>query len=267
MNATFIFSTKSHLFFPFLLPPRLCFQRTATSGCSSAGVQSPCRSPMTRRRATASTTRWRCPTANWNCSGCILAKRKRCRCLCLFVCFNLISRIVKPFLLLLIIFNWFSAAAYKFLLNNNTKQLRLPWAWLPLQPLPAAHRGDRLLQRLGGGAVQHWGAAAAPLPGSQRWCQVVRMKRLSVCLSVTCGRLSALLFVRWRNIYADVKAIISKLKFEQCIGLFWVTEASFAAVTDVHCETPPSSGESLPMPLRGWMSFDLVTSWFCSALV
>ena len=59
----------------FVFPCLLSLQRTATWGCSSEVVPSPCTSPMSRGRATASTTRWRYPTASSNCSGCILQGR------------------------------------------------------------------------------------------------------------------------------------------------------------------------------------------------
>lgn len=51
---------------------------------------------------------------------------------------------------------------------NRRCQVRLPWTGLQVQPLPPAHRRDRVLQRLRGGALQHRGAAAEALPGTQR---------------------------------------------------------------------------------------------------
>lgn len=48
-------------------------QRTATWGCSSEAVLSPCTSRISRGRPTASTTRWRYLTTSSNCSGCILS--------------------------------------------------------------------------------------------------------------------------------------------------------------------------------------------------
>lgn len=124
----------------------------------------------------------------------------------------------------ILILHWSGAATPTFLLNKNTAQVRLPWAWLPLQPLPAAHRRDRLLQRLGGGAVQHRGAAAAPLPGPQRWCQMVRIKLLSVCLSSGLPIVYSCLLMRWLTIYLTVNAVFTKLKYEKyTCHLFWVT--------------------------------------------
>jgi len=64
-------------------------------------------------------------------------------------------------------------APFPFLNAPPPLQLRVPWAGLPLQPVPAAHRGDRVLQRQRGGALQHRGAAAEALPGPRRRRQVV----------------------------------------------------------------------------------------------
>ena len=62
-------------------------------------------------------------------------------------------------------------------------QLRLPWAWLPLQPVLPAHGRARLLHCRSRRSLQRRGADAAPLHGSQRRCQVVSSKSLPLWMN------------------------------------------------------------------------------------
>lgn len=68
-----IYSCLLLLFLPVLKCPSLSsLQRTATWGCSSEVVLSPCTSQTNGGKATASTTRWRSQTTSSSSSGCIL---------------------------------------------------------------------------------------------------------------------------------------------------------------------------------------------------
>lgn len=230
-------------------PSLSSLQRTATWGCSSEVVLSPCTSQTNGGKATASTTRWRFQTTSSSSSGCILLTEKllslvdqgwvnetldcmrkwkpvdgyiyglKKKLLCSLIwklqlsyfstsplLLSLFCKIqfwtlhntigfwfVKlqtaevcganfifyelscknPPLKLSIWILWVLARWFCLFLNCSVDQLRLPRPWLPLQPLPAAHRGDCVLQCLRSGAVQHGGAAAETLPGPQRWCQMV----------------------------------------------------------------------------------------------
>lgn len=78
LEICYFLSTKRSIAVLLLLPSLpLSLQRTATWGCSSEVVLSPCTSLISRGRATASTTRWRYLTTSLNCSGCILQTERK----------------------------------------------------------------------------------------------------------------------------------------------------------------------------------------------